>query len=227
LVNSQKLKGGKMEMEKVKKEMTWVCHKMWEKGWVASNDGNISVKIDNDRFLITPAGISKLFINPSMILEINSSGKILKGNKKYKPSSEFPMHIRCYQDRDDVKAVVHAHPPYSTGFAAAQTPIKPSLIEAILSFGEVPVAKYALPGSEDVPKSIAPYLSNYDAILLAHHGALTLGNNLLDAFFRMESLELCAKTVVVAHIIGGQKKLTQKQIKDCIDLRKKRRSSKS
>jgi L-fuculose-phosphate aldolase len=201
----------------VKKEMVWVCKTMWDKGWVASNDGNVSVKIGKDRFLTTPSGISKGFISVKMILEVNCQGKVLKGDAKYKPSSEFALHSHCYQRRADVRAVVHAHPPFSTAFAITKTPLSAfSLIEAVMAFGEVPVAPYALPGTAEVANSIDPFLPSHDAVLLANHGAVTIGNSLMAAFFRMESLELTAKTLAIARLIGKEQRLSPKQIEEIL-----------
>ncbi|MDR2860737.1 MAG: class II aldolase/adducin family protein [Elusimicrobiota bacterium] len=211
-----------MNVLKLKKEICEISHKMRQNDWVAANDGNISVKIGNDRFLTTPTGISKGDMEVKMILEINSKGEVLKENKKYKPSSEIAMHLQCYRDRKDINAVVHAHPPFSTAFAAADIPLDSySLTEAIISLGAVPIADFALPGTDEVPKSIAKFLPNHDAVLLRSHGALTIGKDLLSAYYKMESLELFAKTSFIARLLGGEKELSIKQIKDCIALRGK------
>ena len=108
-----------MTIEEHKKQICEIGHRVWQLGWVAANDGNISVKIGENRFLATPTGISKSFLVPEMIIEVDGEGKVLDGNTKYRPSSELPMHLRCYKERDDVNAVIHAHPPTATGFAIA------------------------------------------------------------------------------------------------------------
>ena len=106
-----------MTIEEHKKQICEIGHRVWQLGWVAANDGNISVKIGENRFLATPTGISKSFLVPEMIIEVDGEGKVLDGNTKYRPSSELPMHLRCYKERDDLNAVIHAHPPTATGFA--------------------------------------------------------------------------------------------------------------
>jgi L-fuculose-phosphate aldolase len=209
-------------MQAVKEEICSIGHKLWEKGWVAANDGNISIRIGDDRFLATPTGVSKLFLKPEMILEVNSKGEVLDGNKKYKASSEFPMHSRCYKDRKDVNSVLHAHPPYATAFAVADIPLDSyTLPEAIISLGAVPVARYGTPGSQEVPEEIAKWLGHHDVILMQNHGALAVGKDLINAYYRMETLELFAQTSFIAKLLGGEKELTKKQIDDCLALRVK------
>ena len=110
------------EME-IKEQICDVCHKMWQLGWVAANDGNVSVKLPDGNFICTPTGISKSFITPEKLVKINAQGEILEANDGYRPSSEMKMHMRCYELRDDVGAVVHAHPPAATGFAVAHLPM--------------------------------------------------------------------------------------------------------
>ena len=118
-----------------------VCHKMWQLGWVAANDGNVSVRLDDGTFLATPTGMSKSFITPDKLLRIDASGNILEGAPGLRPSSEIKMHMRCYEKRDDVRAVVHAHPPTATGFAVAHRPMDMyNMIEDVAAIGAVPVA---------------------------------------------------------------------------------------
>lgn len=187
---------------KIKDEICDVCNKMWQQGWVAANDGNVSVKIAEDIYFATPTGISKSFIKPDMLLKINSEGEVLEGLPQYRPSSEIKMHLRCYKDRPDVKAVVHAHPPTATGFALAKIPLDTySLIESVIAIGSVPIAPFAIPSTDEVPESIAPFLKEHDVILLENHGALTVGSDLITAYYRMETLELWAKTSLVARTL--------------------------
>ena len=112
-----------MAYEDIKNEICDVCHKMWQLGWVAANDGNVTVKLEDGTFLATPTGISKSFITPEKLVRIDAEGNILEANEGYRPSSEIKMHLRCYKDRDDVGAVLHAHPPTATGFAVAHVPL--------------------------------------------------------------------------------------------------------
>ena len=139
-----------------------VCHKMWQKGWVAANDGNVSVKLSDGTFLVTPTGISKSFITPEKLVQIDKNGKILSAEEGYRPSSEIKMHLRCYQEREDVGAVLHAHPPVATGYAVANRPLDEySMIETVIALGSVPVTPYGTPSTEEVPEAIAPYLEEH------------------------------------------------------------------
>ncbi|MGM0124764.1 L-fuculose-phosphate aldolase [Enterococcus sp. AZ194] len=191
----------------LKEQICDVCHKMWQKGWVAGNDGNVSVKIDEDHFLCTPTGISKSFITPDKLIKINAKAEVLQVNGDYKPSSEIKMHLRCYNDREDVGAVVHAHPPVATSFALAHIPLDSySLIENAIIIGSVPIAPFGTPSTDEVPESIAPFLPNHDVLLLENHGALAVGCDVITAFYRMETLELVANTTYHARmLLGGEK----------------------
>jgi len=191
-----------MEEQELRQQICDICNKMWQLGWVAANDGNVTAKIGEQRFLATPTGISKSFITPDKLLVVNEKGEILEGATGYAPSSEIKMHLRCYEERADVGAVVHAHPPTATGFALAQIPLDSySLIESAIAIGSVPITPFGTPSTEEVPNSIAPYLDEHDVLLLENHGALTVGSDVLTAYYRMETLELCAKTIFVARTL--------------------------
>ena len=112
-----------MQIEEIKDQICDVCHKMWQLGWVAANDGNVSVRLEDGTFLATPTGMSKSFITPDKLLRIDAKGNVLEGAEGLRPSSEIKMHLRCYEKRADVNAVVHAHPPAATGFAVAHRPM--------------------------------------------------------------------------------------------------------
>lgn len=211
-----------MNINEQKQQICDIGHKIWQLGWVAANDGNITVRIAKNRFLATPTGISKSFLTPEMILEVNEKGEVTDGNVKFRPSSELPMHLRCYADREDVNAVVHAHPPTATGFAIANIPLdKYTMPEAIISLGSVPIAEYGTPSTLEVPNAVAKWLPEHDVMLLQNHGALSVGIDLITAYYRMECLELFAKTSLVAIQLGGEKELNRAQIEGCLDLRKK------
>lgn len=187
-----------------------ICNKVWQKGWVAANDGNVSVKLDDDTFLCTPTGISKSFITPDKLIKINAKAEILEREGDYRPSSEIKMHLRCYQDRDDVGAVLHAHPPVATAFALAHMPLDSySLIESAIVIGSIPIAPFGIPSTNEVPDSIAPFLPEHDVILLENHGALAVGSDLITAFYRMETLELVANTIYHARMLLGGEKETE------------------
>ena len=204
--------------EQLKAELCDVCHCMWEHGWVAANDGNVSALLDNHHILCTPSGISKREVTPEMLIIVDENGNLVEGDRK--PSTELPMHIRCYRERPDIQAVVHAHPPMSTTFAVANVPLDDyAMIETILTLGAVPIAPYATPGTEQVPDSITPYLHNHDAILMRAHGAITMGKDLKTALYRMETLEHFAKITLFSKLLGGAKDLSIDQIHELIERR--------
>ena len=212
-----------MELEwmKEREAICDVCHKMWQLGWVASNDGNVSVKLPDGTFLATPTGISKSFVTPEKIVQIDAEGRILAAEGDYRPSSEMKMHFRCYKEREDVGAVVHAHPPVATGFAVANVPLDEySMIETVLALGSVPIAPYGTPSTPEIPDAIAPYLPEHDAILLKNHGAVTVGADVYTAYYRMETLEQFAKITLTAHLLGGAEEIDRENIERLVDLRK-------
>ena len=202
-----------MNLSELKDQVCDICHKMWQLGWVAANDGNVSVKLDDGTFLVTPTGISKSFITPEKLLIVAKDGAIIEGAEGYKPSSEIKMHFRCYEERDDVGAVVHAHPPAATGFAVAHVPLdRYSMIESVITIGSVPVTPYGTPSTHEVPDAITPYLQEHDVMLLENQGALAVGCDLITAYYRMETLELWAKISINATILGGEKEISPENI---------------
>jgi L-fuculose-phosphate aldolase len=209
-----------MEIQQIKEQMCDVCHKMWQLGWVAANDGNVSVRLEDGNFLATPTGISKSFITPEKLVKINAKGEVLEGEEGFHPSSEIKMHLRCYEEREDVGAVVHAHPPTATGYAVAGKSLDEySMIETVIAIGSIPLAPYGTPSTMEVPTSITPFLKDHDVILLQNHGALSVGTDLITAYYRMETLELFAKISLTAHLLGGAKEISQENIATLLDLR--------
>ena len=171
---------------------------------VASNDGNISVKLNDNEFLCTPTGVSKGFMTPEYICKVDADGKVIQAYEGFKPSSEIKMHMRVYKERPDVKSVVHAHPMYATSFAIAGIPLtEPIMPEAVIALGCVPIAEYGTPSTMEIPDSLMPYIQKHDAFLLKNHGALTVGNTLLRACFTMEEVEFNAKINLYARQIGA------------------------
>ena len=205
----------------IKQEICEIGRRVYERGMVAANDGNFSVKLSENEFLCTPTGVSKGFMTPEYICKIDADGKLLEANGNFRPSSEIKMHMRVYKERPDVQAVVHAHPPYATTFAAARIPLEqPVLSEAVLSLGRVPVAAYGTPSTQEVPDAVEEYLPYYDAMLLANHGALTYGETLLNAYHKMESVEFYAKILYQVKLLGGAKELTEEQVEDIYEIRR-------
>jgi L-fuculose-phosphate aldolase len=178
------------------------------------------VKINDHQIIVTPTGVSKGGMTPECLVKMNLDGTIV--SSKSRPASEVKMHIKVYKLNPDVRAVVHAHPPLSTAFAVGRIPLnKPILSEAVVNLGVVPVAEYALPGTDDVPNSIVPYVKDYNAVLLANHGLLTWGEDLTQAFFRMESTEHYCKIMFYANQIGSPQEFTCGEIGELLDIRKK------
>ena len=178
-----------MDIEVIKDQICDVCHKMWQLGWVAANDGNVSAKLDDGTILATPTGMSKSFITPDKLIRIDSKGNVLEAAEGLRPSSEIKMHLRCYDKRDDVMSVIHAHPPGATGFAVAHKAMDMyNMIEDVAAIGAVPLTPYGTPSTTEVPDAIEPYLEEHDVMLLENHGALAVGSDVITAFYRMESL---------------------------------------
>ena len=184
-----------MKYQEIREQICDVCHKMWQLGWVAANDGNVSVKLPDGNFLVTPTGISKSFITPEKLVIIDKDMNIVEAEGNYKPSSETKMHLRCYTERDDVGAVVHAHPPTATGYAVAGKSLDEySMIETVIAIGSIPLTPYGTPSTNEVPEAIAPYLAEHDVLLLQNHGALTVGCDLITAYYRMETLSFSQRS---------------------------------
>lgn len=204
----------------IKKEICEVGHKLYDKGFVAANDGNISVKVSDNEFYCTPTGVSKGALTPDMIIRIDANGNKLEG--KLNPSSEIKMHLRVYRDRPDVNAVVHAHPPVATAFTVAGVELDQYILpEAVLTIGNVPTCEYGTPSTMEIPDSLAPYIENHDAFLLKNHGALTVGHNLTKAIFTMEEVEFNAVICKHARELGNVEEIPCEQLEKLMDLRKR------
>ena len=204
----------------IKKEICEVGHKLWAKGFVAANDGNISVKISDNEYYCTPTGVSKGDLTPDMIIKVDKNGNKLEG--KLNPSSEIKMHMRVYRERPDVTAVVHAHPPVATAFTVADIDLDQYILpEAVLTIGNVPTCDYGTPSTMEIPDSLDPYIQQHDAFLLRNHGALTVGCTLQKAFFVMEEVEFNAVICKHAMDLGAVHEISNDQLKKLMDLRKK------
>ena len=204
----------------IKKEICEVGLKLWQKGFVAANDGNISVKISDNEYYCTPTGVSKASLTPDMIIKVDKDGNKLEG--KLNPSSEIKMHMRVYRERPDVTAVVHAHPPVTTAFTVADIDLDQYVLpEAVLTIGAVPTCDYGTPSTMEIPDSLDPYIHNHDAFLLRNHGALTVGCNLTKAFFVMEEVEFNAVICKHAMDLGAVHEISRDQLAKLMDLRKK------
>ena len=188
--------------ESVREEICRVCRLLYDRGYVVSNDGNVSARVEEDRVLITPSGVGKGRVTPDMLVLCDLEGQILEGDRH--PSSESGMHLMVYRERPDVRAVVHAHPPFSTARAICRRPLTERyLAEMILGLGEVPVTEFAMPSTAEVPDSVRPFVRTHSAVLLANHGSLAWGPDLLSAFDRLEVVEQTAKVYFLVERMGG------------------------
>jgi L-fuculose-phosphate aldolase len=195
-----------------------VGRRMYARGYTASNDGNISARIGADRLLMTPKSVCKGFMTPDMMCVTDLEGRKLQGDRD--PSSEMLMHLEVYRQRPDVQAVVHAHPPTATGFAVAGIPLdRAVLAEVLTTLGSIPIAAYATPSTRELPEAVRKYIKAHDGMLLANHGALTVGADLYSAYFKMETIEHFAKISLVARQLGGENLLSRAEVNRLQELR--------
>lgn len=188
-----------------------ICHRLYTRGMVTATDGNVSARLSNGNILATRSAINKGMVTPDDLVEVTIGGEQLRGTGR--PSTELGMHLYIYQHRPDVQAVVHAHPTYATGFATARIPLNQCLFpEVIVGLGAVPLADYATPSTGEVAESLAPFVKTSDAILLANHGVVTYGTNLMDAYFKMEKVEHAAHIAFVAKMLGGAHALSTEEV---------------
>ena len=205
----------------IKKQICEIGKRIYDRGMVAANDGNISVKLNDNEFLCTPTGVSKGFMTPDYICKVDRNGNVIEANGRFKPSSEIKMHMRVYQKRPDVGSVVHAHPSYATASAIAGIPLTaPIMPEAVIALGCVPIAKYGTPSTNEIPDAVEEYLPYYDAVLLENHGALSYSVDLLSAYHKMESLEFYAELLYKARQLGGPKELSKEQVERLYEIRR-------
>ena len=208
--------------QEIKELMCDIGRRVYNRGMVAANDGNFSVKLNEEEILCTPTGVSKGLMTPEYICKVNRKGEVLEANGSFRPSSEIRMHLRVYDKRPDVGAVVHAHPSFATSFAIAGIPLKqPIMPEAVIALGEVPIAEYGTPSTDEIPDRLEKYLPYYDAVLLESHGALTWSSDLLAAYMKMESLEFYAELLYKATMLGGAKEFDQEQVTKLYEIRRK------
>lgn len=206
-----------MSEPSLRQQICEVGRRMYEKNFVASNDGNISVRLAANRILTTPTGVSKGFMTPESMVIVDLEGRALSAGK---PSSEIPMHLFVYRERPDVQAVVHAHPLHATGFAAAGLSLEDCVTaEIIVTLGSIPLAPYGTPSTPKLPETLRPFIHHNDAFLLANHGAVTVGKDLWDAYYKMERLEHYAHIIFISRQLGGEKILPKEQVQELLELR--------
>lgn len=205
-------------LEELRAAIVECGRRLWDRGFVASNDGNISVRLDDTRLLTTPTGVSKGFMAPDMMVVTDMDGRTLAGDRR--PSSELKMHLEVYRQRPDVRAVVHAHPPTATGFAVAGIPLdRAVLAEVITTLGSIPIAEYATPSTEELPAAIRTHIRSHDGLLLANHGALAVAGDLFGAYYRMETIEHFARISLVARTLGREHVLSRGEVLRLQELR--------
>ena len=184
---------------------------VFDKGWVAANDGNISIRLDDERIMCTPTGVSKGMLHVDDIIIVDYAGEKISG--RMERTSEILMHLKIYELRPDIDSVVHAHPPVATGFAAAGKALNTALLpEVVIGLGCVPLAEYGLPGTDALTEPMLPLIPKYDALLLGNHGAVSYGKDVLQAYFRMETVEHFARINFVAEMLGGARALPRVEV---------------
>ncbi len=192
-------------------EMVRVGNLLHSSGFVAATSGNLSVRLDGKALLMTPTGISKGMMTPDDLIVVDMDGRKMSGNGE--ATTELSMHLLVYSLRPDIRGIVHAHPPTATGYAAAGMPLdQPLISEVVLSLGCVPLAPYATPGTQDLSDTLRPLIPQHDAILMANHGVVTYGEDLLSAFMKMETVEHYAKVALVTHQLGRAQLLSEEQV---------------
>ncbi len=201
------------DLKNLKSSVIEVSKLMHTKGFICATDGNISIKLGKNRYLITPSGINKAFMKPSDLIIIDESAKVISGNKKYNPSTEWRMHLKAYKMRPDISAVIHAHPPYVTAYTISGAKLPSDILpETILTMGDIPVTSYSTPTSPDNADIIEEHIKNYDAVVLKRHGVITVGKDIYSAYNKLEKLEHTALTAVVAKIIGEAQPLPKQEV---------------
>lgn len=208
---------GKTE-EQYRRDVCAIGSWIHARNYVAATDGNISVRLDASRILISPSAVSKGMMSPEDLVIVDPEGRLIAGSRK--PSSELAMHLLVYRLRPDIHAVCHAHPPTATGYAAAGLPLNKAIAsEVVLALGYIPVAPYATPGTPELTRVLEPLVPHHDALLLANHGVVTYGPDLLTAFFRLETVEHFAQVSLVTEILGKQALLTGRDVERLVAAR--------
>jgi L-fuculose-phosphate aldolase len=199
-----------------------IGRRMYEKNYVAANDGNITCRVSDDAIWATPTGVSKGYMKAEELVKMGLDGRVIQQGT-LKPSSEIKMHLRVYNENPEVRGVCHAHPPVSTSFAIAGISLDKAIYpEALVNLGTVPCVHYEAPGSQGIPDSVAPYCKSHNALLLANHGALAWGPSLMEAWYRLESVEHYAMILMyTGNIIGKANVLSCDQVRELVGIREK------
>jgi L-fuculose-phosphate aldolase len=193
---------------------------VWQKGWIAANDGNITIRLDDEKILCSPTGVCKGMMHPDDLIIVDMHGRKLQG--RLEGTTEIAMHLTIYKMRPDVGAVLHAHPPVATGFATAGRPLNLALLpEVVIGLGCVPLAGYGLPGTSELLEPLLPLIPKYDALMMGNHGVVCYGEDVHKAFFRMETVEHFARITLVAELLGGPTVLPKGEVQKLLDARQR------
>jgi L-fuculose-phosphate aldolase len=208
--------------QQLREQIVEAGKRLQERFFVAANDGNISARLPDQRFLITPTGVNKGDLSEDMLLTVDGKGNVLSGDLK--PTSEMKMHLAVYRQRPDVHALVHAHPPTATGFATSRIRLDQDVIlpEVVFGLGRIGFSEYGTPTTEQVPEAVSREIADCDALLLANHGALTVGTSVMQAYYRMETLEMYARIRLVTIQLGGPAALTEPEVAELFQVRQQR-----
>ena len=201
-----------------RREIVEAGRRMYMRGFVCANDGNISARLSEDVIVATPSGVSKGFMTEDMLIKLDLGGSVLDG--ALQPSSEIKMHLAVYRQSPGLKSVCHAHPPVSSAFAAAGVALdKAFLQETVMLLGVIPVAKYAAPGSLELAEAAAAFCEDHHGALLEHHGAVTWGGSVMEALYRMESIEYTATVTMYSKMLGFNRTLDDDKIAELAAMR--------
>lgn len=206
--------------QKLRSQICDIGRNLFTKDFIAANDGNISARLSENEILTTPRAVSKGYLEPHMIVKVNLQGEVLEAAEGYRPSTETKMHLRIYNELPEMNGVVHAHPPYATAFAIKGEALdKMMMPESVIMIGDIPLAEYGTPSTEEIPDSLMPFLGKKTAVLLENHGALTWGTDVMEAYLNMERLEYTAKITFITRMIDGERELPQHRIDELVALR--------
>ena len=215
-----------MNEQESRLEVVRIGRMLHERGLIAATDGNISLRLDEQSVLITPTLVCKGMMNPEDLLVVDMQGRRLRGSREV--SSEISMHMTIYRMRPDARAIVHAHPPTATAFAACGLALDQALIsEVLLSLGDVPLAGYATPGTSELSSSLEPFIPTHDAVLMANHGVVSYGIDLMQAYMNMETVEHYAKIALVVRQLGCERPLQAEQVSRLLEMRQHIQNCKS
>ncbi len=209
-----------MTLHQAKLDILEAGRRLYNRGYIVSSDGNISARFDEGRLIVTPSGLCKGNFSVEDLCVCDMEGRKISG--LHSPSSEIGMHLFLYRERPDIKAVVHAHPPTATGFSVAGMPLTDCVLpEVVITLGSIPTAKYGTPGGPEISEPIRKFVKDYDAYLLENHGATTVGSDVMNAYFKMETLEHFARILFVARQLGGANVLNQEQVDKLLRIRER------